>query len=84
LGSVAVEIFDARLEGIEMKTLPSISSYAVKKAVQEIKALAGKYAIAVGDPSLLHQVERLMAAEEATVQRRKAARGAMSRRVNVS
>ena len=72
LGAIAIRVFDARLEGIEMKTLPGVSSYAVKKTVQDIKALAGKYAIAVGDPSLLRQVERLMAAEEMTVQRRKA------------
>ena len=56
-----------------MKTLPGISPYAVKKTVQEIKSLAKRYAIAVGDPNLLHRIERLMAAEEMTVQRRKAA-----------
>jgi hypothetical protein len=78
LGAIAVRIFDARLEGIEMKTLPGVSSYMVKKSVLEIKALARKYAIAVGDPNLLHRIEKLMAAEEMTVQRRKAA---MSQRV---
>ena len=56
-----------------MKNVPGVSSYTVKKTVQEIKSLAKKYAIAVGDPNLLHQIERLMAAEEMTVQRRKAA-----------
>jgi len=78
LGAIAVRVFDARLEGIEMKSLPGISSYVVKKTVQEIKSLAKKYAIAVGDPSLLHRIEKLMAAEEMTVKRRKAA---MSQRV---
>jgi hypothetical protein len=73
LGAIALRVFDARLEGIEMKTLPGVSSCMVKKSVQEIKALARKYALAVGDPSLLRQVERLMAAEEMTLQRRKAA-----------
>jgi hypothetical protein len=73
LGAIALRIFDARLEGIEMKTLPGVSSYMVKKTVLEIKALARKYAVAVGDPNLLRQIERLMAAEEMTVQRRKAA-----------
>ncbi len=73
LGAIAVRIFDVRQEGIEMKTLPGVSPYAVKKTVQEIKALAKKYAIAVGDPRLLRQIERMMAAEEMTVQRRKAA-----------
>jgi hypothetical protein len=71
LGAIAVRIFDARLEGIEMKTLPGVSSYTVKKTVQEIKALARRYA--VRDPNLLRQIERLMAAEEMTAQRRKAA-----------
>ena len=78
LGAIAVRVFDARQEGIEMKTLPGVSSYTVKKTVQEIKSLAKKYAVAVGDPNLLRQIERLMAAEEMTVQRRKAA---MSQRV---
>ena len=73
LGAIAVRVFDARLEGIEMKNVPGVSSYTVKKTVQEIKSLAKKYAVAVGDPSLLRQIERLMAAEEMTVQRRKAA-----------
>lgn len=61
-----------------MKNVPGVSSYVVKKTVQEIKALAKKYAVAVGDPNLLHRIEKLMAAEEMTVQRRKAA---MSQRV---
>ena len=73
LGPLAVRVFDARLEGVEMKTLPGVSSYTVKKTVQDIKSLAKKYALAMNDPSLLRQVERLMAAEEMTVQRRKAA-----------
>ncbi len=78
LGAIAVRVFDVRQEGIEMKTLPGISSYAIKKTVQEIKSLAKKYAIAVGDQNLLHRIDKLMAAEEMTVQRRKAA---MSQRV---
>jgi hypothetical protein len=78
LGTIAVRVFDARLEGIEMKNVPGVSSYTVKKTVQEIKALAKQYAIAVRDPNLLHRIEKLMAAEEMTVQRR---RTAMSQRV---
>jgi hypothetical protein len=73
LGAIAVRVFDARQEGTEMKTLPGVSSNTVKKTVQEIKSLARRYAIAVGDPNLLHRIEKLMAAEEMTVQRRKAA-----------
>jgi hypothetical protein len=73
LGAIAVRVFDARMDGTEMKGLPRLSSYRVKQVVQELKALARKYAVALGDPGFLNQVERLMAAEEATVQRRKAA-----------
>jgi hypothetical protein len=73
LRAIAVRVFDARLEGAEMKNLPGVNSYTVKKTVLEIKSLAKKYAIAVGDPNLLRQIEKLMAAEEMTVQRRKAA-----------
>jgi hypothetical protein len=73
LGAIAVRIFDARSEGIEMKTLPGVSSYTIKKSVQDIKALAKRYAVAVADPNLLRQIERLMAAEEMKVQRRRAA-----------
>ena len=69
LGTIAVRVFNARLEGIEMKNVPGVNSYTVKKTVQEIKALAKKYAVAVGDPNLLRQIERLMAAEEMTFQR---------------
>jgi hypothetical protein len=81
LGTIALRVFDARLQGTEMKNLPGLSSYAVKKTVQEIKVLARSYAVAMGDPNLLNQIERLMAAEEITVQRRKAA---MKQRVATS
>lgn len=71
LGQQALSVFDARLQGLEMKELP-ISPYNTKKLVQRIKDLARKYAMAVADPDLLAQVERLMASEEKTVQRRQA------------
>jgi hypothetical protein len=73
LGAIALRVFDARSEGAEMKSLPGVSSYTVKETVKNIKSLARKYATAVGDPNLLRQIERLMAAEEMTVQRRKTA-----------
>jgi len=69
LGDTAVTILDARLQGMEMKEL-GMTSYTTKKLVQGIKNLARKYA--VGDPDLLARIERLMAAEERTVQRRQA------------
>jgi hypothetical protein len=72
LGTLAVRVFDARLEGVEMKNLPGVSAYAIKKTVQDIKSLARTYATALGDPSFTTQVERLMAAEERTFQRRRA------------
>jgi hypothetical protein len=71
LGQTALSVFDARMQGVEMKDLP-ISPYNTKKLVQGIKDLARKYAVAVADLDLLAQVERLMTSEERTVQRRQA------------
>jgi hypothetical protein len=78
LGSLALGIFDARLDGEETKGLvglPQLGSpgiYQVKQAVQQIKTLARAFAQAQGDPAFLRQVERLMKAETATIERRKA------------
>jgi hypothetical protein len=80
LGQQALSVFDARMQGEEMKDLP-ISPYNTKKLVQEIKDLARRYAVAVADPDLLAQIERLMASEERTVQRRQAT---MRQRVGVA
>ena len=80
LGEMALRVLDARLEGLEMRSLPGLSSYTVKVIVQSIKKLAKDYAEAVGDFAFLREVERLMASEAATVQRR---RDAMQQKVKV-
>jgi hypothetical protein len=78
LGDMAVKVFDARLEGRQTKDLvglPELDSpgrWIVKKAVQEIKALAGEFARSLGDPDFLRRVERLMDAEAATIAQRTA------------
>jgi hypothetical protein len=78
LGNLALAVLDARLDGQETKGLagqPALGSpttFAVKQTVQQIKNLARAFAQAQGDPAFLHDVERLMAAEAATVERRKA------------
>jgi hypothetical protein len=77
-GGLALAVFDARLDGQEMKDLagrPELGSpgrYQIKQAVQEIKDAARAFAQEQDDPAFLRDVDRLMAAEAATVERRKA------------
>ena len=47
--------------------------YVIKRAVQEIKALARQYASGIGDPAFLRDIERAMGREETTVEKRRAA-----------
>ncbi|MGO9109100.1 MAG: hypothetical protein ACLP9L_07705 [Thermoguttaceae bacterium] len=78
LGDLAVKIFDARLEGRQMKDLIGLPElgrsgrFVVKRTVQEIKTLAHEFAEVLGDADFLWQVERLMDAEAATIARRTA------------
>jgi hypothetical protein len=79
LGDLAVAVLDARLDGIETKSLvdsPALGSpgkWTIKKVVAGIKALAREYAASLGDPELLQRIEKAMAGEEATVAKRQAA-----------
>jgi hypothetical protein len=72
LGTLALAVLDARLDGLEVKNLvgnPDVmspSAYQVKKAVQEIKALAARF----GDEQFQAQVQRMMNAEQQTLARR--------------
>ena len=65
LGDLAVAIFDARLEGRQMKDLVGLpdldhpSRYIIKRTVQEIKTLAREYAKKLDDPDFLRRVEGL-------------------------
>ena len=73
----AVAVFDTRMAGGETKSLVGLASlgspgrWIVKRAVQEIKALAREYALSLGDPELLRRVEKAMASEEETVAKRR-------------
>jgi hypothetical protein len=78
LGTLATTIFDARLQGWQMKNLIGLpelhhpSRHVVKWTVQQIKKLAREFAEGLGDPDFLWQVERLMDAEAETIARRTA------------
>ena len=70
------------MAGGETKSLvgyPALGSpgkFVIKRVVQEIKAPAREYAASLDDPGLLRRIERAMAGEEATVQKRRAAMAA--------
>lgn len=72
LGNLALAVLDARLDGVDVKSLvgmpelTSPSSYQIKKAVQEIKALAQQF----GDEHFQAMVARAMAGEKQTLARR--------------
>ena len=76
LGDMAVAILDVRLAEHETKSLIGTSAigYAdknvVKRLVQGIKKLAYEYAVSLDDPAFLRRIERALADEAATVQRR--------------
>ena len=78
LGGLGVAVLELRLDGGEVKSLvglPALGSpgkWVVKKTVQEIKELAREYARSLGDPELLRRVERAMASEEETIEKRRA------------
>ena len=76
LGNLAAEILDQRLSGDETKKLVGIgtaSAFYVKKAVGEIKELAGRFAARIGDQSFADMVSRAMEAEAETLAKRRAA-----------
>ena len=78
-GRLALAVFDTRLNGEQTKDLighPQLGNpgkFQIKRAVQQVKAAAREFAEASGDQAFLRQVERLMAAETATIQKRQAA-----------
>jgi hypothetical protein len=82
LGRLAVTIFDARLEGRDMKDLiglPSIgtpSAFLLKRETRAIKVLARQFAAQSGDPSFSGMVAKAFDAEAATIAKRQAARQA--------
>jgi hypothetical protein len=76
LGDLGVAVFDMRMTGGETKSLVgslslgSPGKYVIKRLVQQIKQLAKKYATSRGDEPLLRRIEKAMAEEAATVQKR--------------
>jgi hypothetical protein len=80
LGGLGLAVLDARLDGIETKSLVGCVSlgspgkWTIKKVVAGIKALAREFFR--GDPELLRRIERAMAAESETVGKRRAAMAA--------
>ncbi len=76
LGQLGLAVFDARLNGQEMKSLigrPDLGSpgrFTVKSTVQQIKALAREYAELIADPAFLRDVYRAMDREAETVRKR--------------
>ena len=76
LGDVAVAILDLRLAGGETKSLVGSSAVGgadknvIKRLVRQVKQLAHEYAASLDDPVFLRRIERAMADEAATVQKR--------------
>ena len=79
LGGLGVAVLDVRLAGGETKSLvgsPALGSpgkFAIKRVVQPIKELAREYALRLGDPGFLRDIERAMGREEETVAKRRTA-----------
>ena len=78
LGGLGVAVLELRLGGGEVKSLVgcrdlgSPGKWVVKRVVGEIKELAREYAASLGDPELLRRVEKAMASEEETIEKRRA------------
>ena len=78
LGDIGVAVLDVRLRGGETKSLVgsvslgSPGKWGVKRAVQQLKELAREYAASLGDSELLRRIEKAMASEEETIEKRRA------------
>ena len=79
LGQLGVAVLDVRLHGGETKSLvgsPTLGGpgrWSIKRAVQEIKALAREYAVSIRDSEMLRRIERAIAGEKETVAKRRTA-----------
>ena len=76
LGKIGVAVLDLRLAGGETQSLagsPAVGGRGrdtIKRAVQQIKALAREYAASLDAPNLLRRIEKAMTGEEAAVAKR--------------
>jgi hypothetical protein len=79
LGSLALEILDARLAGEDIKnlvgktTIGTPSAYYIKREVSAIKQLAYQFAQQTGDQVFLYKLVKAMDSEKATTAKRQAA-----------
>ncbi len=79
LGKIGVAVLDQRLSGEETKSLvgsPEVGGKGrdtIKRVVQQIKRLAQEYAGSLGDSELLWRIEKAMADESETIQKRRTA-----------
>ena len=86
IGDLGLAVFDARMDGQEMRSLVGREDlgrpgrFTIKRIVQDIKALARRHALALGEPGFLRDVERAMDREAATVEKRRAATAAKQSR----
>ncbi len=89
LGDIGAAVLDTRLAGGETKSLvgsPSLGSpgkYGIKRTVQQLKQLAQEYALALGNPGFLRDIETAMGREEATIEKRRQATAAARQAVGV-
>jgi hypothetical protein len=76
LGDLALAVFDLRMSGGETKslvgsaTVGNPSRFAIKQVVLKTKALAQEFAQQRGDPVFLRNIERAVARESETLQKR--------------
>ncbi|MGO9108921.1 MAG: hypothetical protein ACLP9L_06775 [Thermoguttaceae bacterium] len=76
LGELGLAVLNVRLAGGETKSLVgrtdlgSPGKWGVKRVVQQLKELAREFALAVGDPGFVRDIERAMGREEETVAKR--------------
>ena len=89
LGEIGLAVLDVRLAGEETKGLvgrPDLGSpgkWGIKRVVQQVKELAKEYAASLGDSELLRRIEKAMADESETVQKRRTATAARQVAVGV-
>ena len=82
LGQFGVAVLNLRLAGGETKSLvgsPALGSpgrWGIKRTVQQIKELAREFAVSLGDPGFMRDIERAMGREEETVAKRRTATAA--------
>jgi hypothetical protein len=84
LGSLALAIFDTKLENRDAKSLEgnasvgSPSIYNIKQSMRALKKLAQEFAVKTGNTAFINLLDRAKASEMATVNKQKQAVAARS------